>query len=554
MWVVAIVAINPGGDFPLNDDWAYADTLQRLLDTGQFVPSDWTSTTLLAHVLWGALFSWLFNDVSFTTLRISTQIAGAIGLGIFGMLLNALGCERRTALVACFALAFNPLFFVLANTFMTDVGFLTLTLGSSYLFIRYLQRERTSYLLAALGVAMVAMFARQLALFLPMAMFATVLLDRRRRRNALWLTAGGALACAAIYAGIELWFAAAKIMPETFNEQSSRLLLRIQHPVANLLPVLRNVLVALLYFGWFAFPALVLRIPRYYASMRAPLRNYAAAGILSALAVGLSVMSERHALMPLAGNVIQRSGIGPQMLADTLVQGLPALPPLPQPFWLLVTATGLLGAVLIAFETVLVRARIVRRARAAQPCSTETLARAYLLAGIAIYMVPLVLAGYYDRYLLPATALLLLLIAAQTSASASAPREANVAQRALRRLRVCASAGALALTAWLAVGGAHDYLGWNRARAGLADTLAQANVPWRKIDAGFETNGQHLYDRGFQPMPGKNWWWVYDDEYMITFSARPGYAVTDSREIDLWLPPFRTRVLTLQRIARQEAR
>ena len=69
-WVLAIVLVYPFGEFPINDDWSYADTVRRLVEHGEWRLNAWTSMTLATQVLWGWLFSQLMG-FSFTTLRVS---------------------------------------------------------------------------------------------------------------------------------------------------------------------------------------------------------------------------------------------------------------------------------------------------------------------------------------------------------------------------------------------------------------------------------------------------------------------------------------------------
>ena len=47
IWICMILLANPIGDFPLNDDWAYAYSVQHLLQHGELRFSDWTATESL---------------------------------------------------------------------------------------------------------------------------------------------------------------------------------------------------------------------------------------------------------------------------------------------------------------------------------------------------------------------------------------------------------------------------------------------------------------------------------------------------------------------------
>src|SRR5512137_2624379 len=73
IWVASLFVVNPIGDFPLNDDWSFGLAVQRLLQTGQFHPTGWTSMPLITQALWGSLFC-LPAGFSFNALRASTLL------------------------------------------------------------------------------------------------------------------------------------------------------------------------------------------------------------------------------------------------------------------------------------------------------------------------------------------------------------------------------------------------------------------------------------------------------------------------------------------------
>ncbi len=86
VWTLLAFVIDPRGDFPLIDDWAYGLPVRALLERGELRLTDWNSPILVAQAAWGALFC-LPTGFSFTPLRISTLVAGLIGLiGMYGLI------------------------------------------------------------------------------------------------------------------------------------------------------------------------------------------------------------------------------------------------------------------------------------------------------------------------------------------------------------------------------------------------------------------------------------------------------------------------------------
>jgi hypothetical protein len=142
----------------------------------------------------------------------------------------------------------------------------------------------------------------------------------------------------------------------------------------------------------------------------------------------------------------------------------------------------------------------------------------------------------FDRYLLPLGVVTPLLLASS-------------AGRGARRPALLAAAGALLLAlAAFSVAATHDYFAWNRARWDALRELKSQGIAPASIDGGFEFNGPHLYSEDFQKVPGKSWWWVRDDEYIVAFSRIPGYRVVNSHRWDRWLFRRPGLIYTLRRL------
>ena len=104
VWTLLAFVIDPRGDFPLIDDWAHGLPVRALLERGEIRLTDWTTATLIAQAGWGALFC-LPTGFSFTALRISTLVAGLIGLIAMYGLMRQLGARRAVALFATWMVA-----------------------------------------------------------------------------------------------------------------------------------------------------------------------------------------------------------------------------------------------------------------------------------------------------------------------------------------------------------------------------------------------------------------------------------------------------------------
>jgi len=177
IWICMIFLANPVGNFPLNDDWAYAYSVQHLLQHGELRFSDWTGPNLFGQVLWGLLFCLPFG-FSFSTLRSSTAVLGLVGvLATYGIL-RELKTSPSIATLEALTLACCPIYFALSLTFMTDVPFTAFAIASLYFFIRGLRTESRLTMAGSVVLASVAILIRQTGLALSVA-FAFALLTKR---------------------------------------------------------------------------------------------------------------------------------------------------------------------------------------------------------------------------------------------------------------------------------------------------------------------------------------------------------------------------------------
>jgi hypothetical protein len=49
-------------------------------------------------------------------------------------------------------------------------------------------------------------------------------------------------------------------------------------------------------------------------------------------------------------------------------------------------------------------------------------------------------------------------------------------------------------------------------------------------------------------VPGKSWWWVKDDVYVVAFTAVPGYEQVETLRVPHWLSRSPREIKLLRRI------
>jgi 4-amino-4-deoxy-L-arabinose transferase-like glycosyltransferase len=531
-WVSAVALAHPAGNFPLNDDWSYAMAVKRLIEQGGFHPTGWTSMPLVSHVLWGALFC-VPAGFSFNALRLSTLCLSLAGIVALYLLVRARQHPRWTALLAAATLAFNPIYFALSHTFMTDVPFTALTVVAVLCLARCVQLRSTPWWFAGAAAASAATLCRHVGLLLSPA-FVFVAASRRpwRSRGLGWALAvlAPGLGALLVYAAVFGW----TVGPRAWYRPVISLVARL---VRNPFAPLWNGVVLVLYLGLFMAPLVLAQSRRGWLSR-------VAGGLVVAivlLATGRAIPFVQN------GNILVAQGIGPLTLRDTHILKLPDVAPLPGLFWAVVTALGAVAGIAVVERVPRVALGAWQSLRGDSPDRAQTTTTVALLGTAAALAIPFVVLGGFDRYLLPLVPLVAVLMLARPS------DQRNELETQRPRVPGIAALGiaALGLMAMFSVASTHDYLAWNRARwEALTGLTSKQDVSPRQIDGGFEFNGWNLYAQDYRREESKSWWWVDDDLYVVAFGTIPGYEVVARHSYSRWLPPRTDNILTLRRLAR----
>lgn len=536
LWAIGVLIVGPHGDFPLNDDWSYGTAVKHLVQEGVYAPTGWTAVPLVTQVLWGSLFC-VPTGFSFTALRLSTLVLSIVGVLATYSMVRELGGRRGLAVACALTLGLNPIYFALSHTFMTDVPFTTLVVLSSLFFARSLLKDSDRDLAVGACFAVAATLLRQIGVFVPLAFAVALIL--KHGFGARWVSRAAAppVASFGVLITFQRWLESVCGLSRGYHYWTDRLLSRLEEPKLLAQNFPQNATVVLLYLGWFLLPVLLILATSGSSRRTSPGRIVAGAlgGLLAGgAAIRLAVVRQ---LMPLGKNIIAPEGIGPLTLRDTSVLELPNVPSLPAGFWLVVTAIGIVGGALLVSRSIAVGLRVVRALRARAVGGPEAV-QAFLLSSAAIYLLPMLVSGLFDRYLISVVPLLAACFVGPQRRLSRNPRRARALPAAL----------ALALLAVFAVAGTRDYLVWNRARWKALDDLVELRgVPPHDIDGGFEFNGWHLYDADYDLKPDKSWWWVQGDTYLITFGPVDGYEPIEHYPYSRWLPPHSGSVFALER-------
>ncbi len=551
IWVVVAIAVNPVGEFPLNDDWSYSRTVYSLVSDGKLQFTGWQSVPLIVQVVWGAAFCKVFG-LSFTALRISTLVLGLIGVLSSFVIINDLVGEASIAFVGALVIMFNPLYFELSNTFMTDVPFYCFAAVSFLLLVRATVRGSAFAFVVGCCFAGAATLIRQIGIILPVSFGVAYAVRNGISRRIVFISFLPTLLIGGILFAYQTWLKAEGILPALYNLRNDEILNHILHyPISFMI---NGAVKASVYLGLFLMPFLIIWT---YSNLRKSSPRYRAyyLATLSALSIATTAFFVyKQKIMPLTDNVLFDFGLGPATLRDQFILKLPDLPTAPSIVWVAVTLIGVAGAFMlfhVFFSAISDLGGILFRSGSRTGRNSQFFSFGSRLDGngqvllfvilcCLFYMMSLLLIDHLiDRYfvfmLLPIVVIMALSI--------------RKSSKTLHAYAVVASLTLLAIYGAFSIGATHDYLSWNRARwEALRYLMENQHISPRMIDGGFEFNGWYNYDPGYQSSPTKSWWWVIEDDYVVSFGILPGYQEIGYYPYDRWLPPGQGTIFLLHKV------
>jgi 4-amino-4-deoxy-L-arabinose transferase-like glycosyltransferase len=469
-----VVAVPPGGEFPIDIDWNYARVVQSLIERGRLEISPWTAASLVLQAYWGSLFAVLFG-FSHTTLRISTLVLAAAGvLGFYRLLCELF--DWRRALLGALLLLFNPLYVCLSYSFKSNVPFLALAIWALFCYVRGVRaaRPRLVWLVAGSAFAGGAFLVRQIGVALPLAVAGAWLLagNWRGSRRELWreawlrrslLTAMLGPFCLAVLVGLYLDQLRGPVKQEPagwmldfWADQGLGMVGVVLARLAGAFSTL-GIFTLPLSAGWLITrPTLGLSRPQHWLI----------GVLLLALFIGLVLLSlvfGESPYFPHIGDTLSPRGfyIGNSNYFDGTVPASIAVPE-----WGLLVATdaAILGCALLVLAIARLIAPEIARSPAAIP----------LLFGLIALALTVPYHSFYDDYVL---ALL-----------PSALLAALLAFRAARWVPALALVGVVLLAGW-SIWWERDLLERDAAIWQAGRALVERGIPPDQIDGGFEWNG-----------------------------------------------------------------
>lgn len=512
-YIVAFFAIGIEGDFPLNDDWAYAEGVRHLLlGEGLIMPN--VCAAGIVHVAFGFLTTKLFG-YSYTSLRICSflvTISGAVAMFIAAA---SLRIPRTQAAFLALLYAANPILLNVAFGFMSDSTALSLNMIFIACLLQGLAKKSLKSMALAFVVLALAVTVRQSALiFLALSPFCLSRRFGETKGRLLVFTLALALPLLSAWA-CDQWLVASHLESGSINrgydlvrQAHSSIIQKCLFSAPDMfLPALSAIGQVLCYLALFCSPALLAPIPSVVKLLKGkiiPLK--VAIGLaLVLLASALVTLFFYHQTMPFSENILRVTSIGAQGILGIVRQ------PLSSRGRMILT---IISSLCVIPLTVMLAGCVclLRKKSLVLSAAVLTVSMCICLAFLTLET----LVRCADRYYLLALGPTLLALG-------------FCANRNRIKLVSPISILLLLALAGYSIAGTQEYLSASRARWQAIDWLERTGVKSVAVDGGYEYNilrDLGLYNstyRGEPPRDNWRWWPVKGETYLISFSPVPGY-------------------------------
>lgn len=515
VWLIAFIIVKPFGEFPLNDDWAYSKNVFYLIEDGILKFTNWPAMTLIFHMISGAAFCKFFG-FSFTILRISTIIISLIGLFFIYLIINRTTKNKKIALFSALLIAFNPLYFSLSFTFMTDIPFITWSLVAVYFYLNYLNTSKLHQIILATIFSIFAILIRQTGILIPSVFF--IIYIYKNSKNFFLVFFSTFLVIASLFI-FQYYLKTTTKLPDSYASANS-LFKNFDFLKFASKSVLR-LKTLFLYTGLFLLPILLFQFSVIWKNLTK--KQKIIRTLISSIIFPLTLFNR----FP-TGNILYNLGLGPKLLKDGYFN-VNISPALPEFVFIILKIAGSIGAVLLVFY-------LISLLKNRNNITKEKFIF-FLILIIGGYLFYFSLDKYsFDRYYLFAQIFILLLIT-------NLPAKIN---------KITGIISALLFSIFLifSVSATHDYFSWNKARWEILNELEAQGILPENIDGGFEYNGWHQTAErsNIQDIKQKSWWFVKNDEYVVSFGEIDGFDVIKSKNYKTIIPTKNNRIFLLKKI------
>lgn len=173
VFIILFLLMLPLRNVSYFDDFAYIQTAEHFIKTGQVKISDWAAVTMIFQIFWSAIFVKIFG-FSIAILHLSNIVIVYFGLLAFYQLLRIFKLEEKRAIFFTIILFAFPWVFHLMYSYMSDTFSMSLLIISIYFYTKGIKENKSIYLLLGSLTSGFGFLARQLCVVLPIAILITI--------------------------------------------------------------------------------------------------------------------------------------------------------------------------------------------------------------------------------------------------------------------------------------------------------------------------------------------------------------------------------------------
>jgi 4-amino-4-deoxy-L-arabinose transferase-like glycosyltransferase len=517
LWLLAILIVDPYGEFPINDDWAYTKNVYELSVNRTFYVDDWPSMTLVSQVLYGALFTKVFG-FSFSVLRISILLLSVASSLVIYLLLKKRCGNDLIAFILTVGFCFSQIYFALSFTFMTDIFFLSFFIFSVYSLINYLEHLRNRDYIFFILFCLIAVLNRQQGLLLPLLVVLPLLWKRKWTIKNCTIAFLPFVICLSGHFAYRYLLNIYNIIPGSMQDKEKFIL------------VVKNLRLSVLHFqagdmlmvaGWILVScSAILLFCKPFSIAASPAIFFPVAIII------ICITYPAWENFP-NGNIFNANGIGPKILKDYWIN-IARKYNSPEWFKWLLKIISLGSVSIIVLNTLKVKNNFF---------DDKKVNHGFVLSLFFILLVytlfSVINVYYFDRYVLPIGFVLLFI---------NVPNVEKVKASFKFPLFVLAFIFYVAV-----VFEEKDYMNWQRTRWKALTSLQEQGVSPHFIDGGFEFNAWFKPGNVNPASDERSWWWVDKDDYMIANGNHPGYISKSFFTYQHYLPYEMDTLYVLQK-------
>lgn len=524
LFLISELIINPFGEFPLNDDWAYSNAIDNYIKSAHIQFSIWQGFPDLPRFFIGVLLCKWFG-FSLSLLKLTTVIYFLASLFVFYKILSAINIKSEFRFPALLLFTFNPLSITLTNSYLSDMFQLLLTLLTFYIALLYLQKDKLKFALAYLLTAVIAVLSRQIALVVPAILFVLVFFTLRESKSKTIFFLISFLVTIATLLGYECLAKQWEILPGNYYLQIQAIYQSFKNPSVHLMKTLGyNFITSTICLGIFILP---FTISKFKKAIRMVKENRFELILFTCYILSiLYKVFYTNNVLPFVGNIFYHLGVGPIIMNGFNTDEPTKLSLLASVIWILLNLAGGISFFVSSYY-------ILNKIK--QNVSEKSYLINYFYSGLILfYLIPLCFNYANDRYLL--ILFPFYFIAYCHSVDTISPKLFYVSLVPLFYFSIALN---------------YNYIQINKARQ-TAEThlLQELKIKPEEIDGGFEFNGRYLSQQhvNYNPHHTGQWWWVHDNKFVISPRQLNGYSVESEYKVNN-LPPIQINsIFVLRRV------